>query len=111
MKKQTKYRIVHSGWNHWLQYKGWIFWHYIPRPNYKYYVGEDRYITLDGFPVNTDDYIGGSEKQCREFAERYPDINEYFEESYNPRQKKLEERVIAEHNRREELSRKKIKLY
>jgi len=106
--KKTKYRIVSSGYNYYVQYKGWIFWHFVPLPKYKYYTGEDRYMGMSGFPIGISDYFGGTKSHCLQFPERYPDIREYFEENYKPKQDRLKKKIIAEEKAREKESKEVI---
>lgn len=77
----TKYRIKQNGFGRkWLEYKKIFIWVPVPVPYYDNVYGREF----------CDEYLGGWLCNSFEwFVNKYPDINEYLENKYYPKQKEL----------------------
>jgi len=87
-RNKTKYRICNDGaagrWNfRWLEYKKGLSWHSIPSPR------EDNEWDLGESGLNAFSCV--SQGNCEYFAEKWPYIEDYFEQEYKPRQKAIDD--------------------
>ncbi|GAG42988.1 unnamed protein product, partial [marine sediment metagenome] len=87
MRKKTKYRIRWNGkrtpWSFkWVQYKGWFFWHDVPSPR-----GDNPW---DWGDTERCAHSCVSQSECEYFIEKWPYVDDYFEQEYYPKQEEID---------------------
>lgn len=96
----TKYRLIDDGYGHlFLEYKKLVFWYAVPSPYYDLCDGRDLVIgnyDISGYKWYT------SIKDAQFFIKMYPDIKEYLEKEYKPKQEELEKAVTSFWKRKKE---------